>query len=758
MSSCSIFKNFHKPIDTKSLIVIAKDIASGKYKTEIEKIRSLLQQGKTEEAQELKKQLPAFTPSAVFNSRRVKNDVKTYSGFVHLDFDKLTDEQLYDLQIITSANPHTHIAFISPSGYGLKLCVEVTSGIEDHDMAYLQVQDYYENLTGLKADPSCKDITRLCFMSYDPNLYKNVGNEKFVVTGTSAASDCQPSGFEEIFLEQIQFTNRIKTYQPGSRNDYLFTLASNCNKAGLPEHTTLDLISGSFDLPLKEIQQTVKSAYRRSLGSLVSLKGLDNRTKPSQPSQHLNPSTPQHLNPSTSQPDDDESNPTAPMATLPDDIFDALPGFLNRATCVANTKEERDILLLGSLTTLSVALHQLSGKYNDTTVNPNLYLFISAGASAGKGILNHCRKLVLPIHQRLREQTKNLRKLYEAELLEYKMNKGKDALLEQPQKPPQKMLFIPANNSAAGFLRLLNDSHKRGIIFETEGDVLTTTLKTEYGDFSAGFRNAFQHEPISYYRKTDEEYVEIDRPCLSVLLSGTPKQIQGLIPNAENGLFSRFMFYVMNMKYEWKNVFASRTGRGLDVYFEDLGKEFSEFYHRLELLPEMTFTLSLEQKERFNSYFSGIQNLYMTIQQEDIISSVRRLGLTAYRIMMIFSALRLMDSGDATRMIVCDDIDFENTLKMITVLVKHSSKVFTQVAEEVKKPKPANRRELFLEQLPEVFNRRGYVEVAIKLNIPDNTAQRYIRKFVAAGVLLNPSHDHYTKVQVEILKKDKVTR
>jgi len=94
----------------------------------------------------------------------------------------------------------------------------------------------------------------------------------------------------------------------------------------------------------------------------------------------------------------------------------------------------------------------------------------------------------------------------------------------------------------------LGDSDKRGLIFETEGDTLAKAFKSDYGDFSDGFRNAFQHEPISYYRRTDKEYVEIDRPCLSALLSGTPKQITTLIPNAENGLFSRFMFYVMNMK------------------------------------------------------------------------------------------------------------------------------------------------------------------------------------------------------------------
>jgi hypothetical protein len=315
------------------------------------------------------------------------------------------------------------------------------------------------------------------------------------------------------------------------------------------------------------------------------------------------------------------------------------------------------------------------------------------------------------------------------------------------------MLFFPGNNSAAGFLKLLHDSYKRGIIFETEGDVLSTSFKMDYGDYSAGFRNAFQHEPISYYRKTDEEYVEIDRPCLSVLLSGTPKQIQTLIPNPENGLFSRFMFYVMNMKYEWKNVFVSLTDKGLDYHFEQLGNEFFTFYKELELLPEINFKLTNDQQERFNTFFGQVQNLYITIQEEDIISSVRRLGLTAYRIMMIFSALRLMESGEQSSELICEDADFENTLRMISVLVKHSSCVLTQVGEEMKKQKPKNRKEMFLEQLPANFNRKSYLELAIKLQIPDNTAQRYVRKFLQAGVIINIGYGKYSKVQIGIPQK-----
>lgn len=84
------------------------------------------------------------------------------------------------------------------------------------------------------------------------------------------------------------------------------------------------------------------------------------------------------------------------------------------------------------------------------------------------------------------------------------------------------MLFIPANSSAKGTFELLFQNEGSGLIFETEGDTLAQTFKSEHGNYSDGFRNAFHHETISYYRRTDSEYVEIPSPRISTVLTGTP--------------------------------------------------------------------------------------------------------------------------------------------------------------------------------------------------------------------------------------------
>ncbi|MFN8247903.1 MAG: DUF3987 domain-containing protein [Ferruginibacter sp.] len=739
MASSTIFKNFTIPVEKKSLLLIGKDIISDKYKTEVEEIRNLIAQGNKAEADNKKKQLLAFTPSAVFSEKRQMPFLEMYSGFVHLDFDKLTPEQLQTAFAIISKISYTSLCFISPSGNGLKVFVEVSTELEHHDIAYLQVQKYYEDATGLKADPSCKDVTRLCFMSHDPNAYRTIQNEKFIValpqfiqeqqsqTPTAIApvvpiEQAEPEDLNITFLfnQQIQFTNQKASYTDGNRNNFIYLLASNCNRVGLSQSDTEILCTQHFDLSEREIKTAVNSAY----------------------SHH----TQEHkkFEPKQKATDQEETKPEEQMPTLPDAVFDTIPEFLKHITQVATTKEERDILLLGSLVTLSVAFPKLIGKYGDNPVNTNLFIFISAKASAGKGILIHCRKLVEPIHLALRNQAKIMKQQFEVDMQEYNANKGKDANTEKPQKPPQKMLFIPANNSATGFLEILGDSDKRGLIFETEGDTLAKAFKSDYGDFSDGFRNAFQHEPISYYRRTDKEYVEIDRPCLSALLSGTPKQITTLIPNAENGLFSRFMFYVMNMKLIWKDVFASKTENGLDVHFEKLGNEFYSLYQTLQANPDVHFSLTPSQQLQFNQFFEKMQTLYVNIQEEEIISSVRRLGLIAYRIMMIFSALRIMEDGEITTNLYCNDTDFQNTLDMITILVKHSSYVYSQIAQETYKPKPKHKKEQFLENLPYHFNRQTYVATALSLGITDKSAQRYIKEFKDADIIQYDGHDQYT--------------
>ena len=443
--------------------------------------------------------------------------------------------------------------------------------------------------------------------------------------------------------------------------------------------------------------------------------------------------------------DSEESTPST-VRCLPDTIFDQLPDLLRRVTSKGTSPEDKDILLLGSLVSMSACLPNIYGVYAERQVYPNLFLFVTAQASAGKGRLTLCRKLIEPIHKALREQNRAEFEAYQRELTEYAAAKSDKVNMEKPQEPPLKMLVIPANNSATGLFQILNDNNGKGLIFETEGDTLALTFKSEHGNYSDGFRKAFHHETITYNRRKDREFVEIDTPRLSALLSGTPRQVAALIPDAENGLFSRFIFYFMNIRYEWKDVFAGENGQTLDHYFDHLGIQFYDLYKCLESQAEpMRFCLTVSQQQQFNSYFEQTQIQYIELCGEDYIGTVRRLGLITFSLAMILTAVRIMDTGELRSPLICNDTDFNIAMEMVKVLVQHAAHVFQQLPTDTATKVQPNQKQQFLNMLPAEFDRQTYLAVAQKLNIQPKTAEKQIARFAKIGLINHFAHDKYRK-------------
>lgn len=430
---------------------------------------------------------------------------------------------------------------------------------------------------------------------------------------------------------------------------------------------------------------------------------------------------------------------------LPESIFAELPDFLSRVVSIAETKEERDMLLLGAVTVLGACMPNMYGIYDALKVYPNLYLFITAQASAGKGKLNCCRSLVKPVHYALRKQSAQLRQEYENKIREYNIERLKDPNVEKPQKPQDKMLFIPANCSATSMFQLLDDNNGQGLIFETEGDTLAMAFKSDHGNYSDGYRKGFHHETISYHRRLDNEHVEIETPRITTVLAGTFDQVSGLIPDAKNGLMSRFIFYYMNVNFVWKDVFAPAKKGGIEEHFNKLGFEFFKLYEAMLESDAIEFCFTQRQQKEFHAFFSQIQEKYLELQGAEYMATVRRLGLIAFRIAMVLNALRIMETGDFSQKQECQDVDFYATLSMIKVLIRHSSHVFTQLQGEEKTKQKKNKKELFLEGLPEKFNRQDYVSLAKSLSISERTAANYINDFCERRLIEKTQYNDYVK-------------
>lgn len=436
-----------------------------------------------------------------------------------------------------------------------------------------------------------------------------------------------------------------------------------------------------------------------------------------------------------------------PMPTFSDLVRNDLPDFLKRIVGFSNSPMDADLLILGAITAISACLPNYSGVYDRRRVYANLYLFVTAQASAGKGRLALCKNIVLPIHEKLRAEYARLKQEYDEEMTNFLKSKKSDGV-QRPKEPAMKTLIMPANSSATAMCQTLNDNDGVGLMFETEGDTLASTFKSEHGNYSDALRKAFHHESISYNRRKDREFVELKYPRLSAVLSGTPRQVLSLIPDAENGLFSRFIFYTIDVALVWNDVFAGSSDKTMEEYFDELGKRFDYLYTQMQTAEPMTFRFTTPQEQEFNDFFRSVQVEYAQLYGLDIVGSIRRLGLITYRIAMVLSALRFMENEPMQQIIFCSDTDFQNALSMVQVLLKHTAKVFESLptsASVSALTEKTEARQAFYDQLPPDFNRETFLNLAGRLKIPQRSAERYVQTFCKEGKLVRAFHGQYRK-------------
>ena len=458
-----------------------------------------------------------------------------------------------------------------------------------------------------------------------------------------------------------------------------------------------------------------------------------------------------------------ENSNSIKIGTFSQTIRDQLPDILKRIVADSVSSVDADLLILGSLTVFSACMPNVYGVYDRREVFSNLFLYVTARASAGKGRLSLCRHLVAPIHRELRNRYSKSMEQYKIDLHQYNLNK-KDGDAKEPEVPPFLTLFIPATSTATVVYQTLSQNDGVGLLFETEGDTLANAFNSDLGNYSDGFRKAFHHEMISYLRKKDREFVEIVKPKFSAILSGTPQQVFNLIPSAENGLFSRFIFYVMPTEIVWHDMFDENETTA-DELFKEIGQDFYQFH---KMLSEHTihFKLTVEQRQQFNAFFSLTQAEYANLFGDDIIASVRRLGLILFRFAMILTVLRQMDDGDlpfpasnedkkSESILECADADFSTALAMVKVLLQHSATVFQSLPRrDFYKPRgqrAANdKRQAFFNALPDTFDRAAYLQAAASLGISEKTAERYILELCKSSLLAHPSIDNYQKNPVGV--------
>ena len=117
--------------------------------------------------------LPFVTFGGVFSYRKIDR-LTSPSGFVVLDFDHIgTGDKLEAMKQTLSEDSVLDpvLLFVSPSGDGLKIIVsprQEIKGDREFKQAFFSLENYVKQKYSLTPDPSGKDISRTCFLCYDP--------------------------------------------------------------------------------------------------------------------------------------------------------------------------------------------------------------------------------------------------------------------------------------------------------------------------------------------------------------------------------------------------------------------------------------------------------------------------------------------------------------------------------------------------------------------------------------------------------------
>jgi len=119
--------------------------------------------------------------------------------------------------------------------------------------------------------------------------------------------------------------------------------------------------------------------------------------------------------------------------------------------------------------------------------------------------------------------------------------------------------------------------------------------------------------------------------------------------------------------------------------------------------------------------------LYLTFG-DDIVASVRRLGLIVFRIAMIFTVLRNEKKICQNNKLTCDTLDFVNSMKIVKKLIHHTVKVYKTLPKSSAMSSLSEVELNVYKNLPYKFQRKDAIPMAEELGMSRSTFDRFLKK------------------------------
>jgi hypothetical protein len=263
----SVFKNLFKSKDVPYSMDLDKVIARirvGKSKEIVDRVRAGDKNAKNE--------LPCILFAGEFTERNSNSLVK-HSGLMVVDFDKYpTEEEMNEHLEELKQNPHFVVLFISPSGKGIKGVVKIPESDKHTHVKYFKAFKQMFFKENKYFDNANSNVDRVCYESYDPNIYVNKEAELFdaelIDEGfkTSEKVPLLPINDESSIIDRIMKFNWKRGFNDGERNAFIFDLAGAFCEYGISEYTAEGYILNNIvigDFPESEAITAIRSAYRK---------------------------------------------------------------------------------------------------------------------------------------------------------------------------------------------------------------------------------------------------------------------------------------------------------------------------------------------------------------------------------------------------------------------------------------------------------------------------------------------------------------
>lgn len=734
-----------------------------RWKAQVEEYQRLKASGRETEAKKLKRKLAALVIAGRCEGSHAETNLKQWSGDAMLDVDKCNGRVSEFLQVLKDT-PWVKAAWRSVSYDGLKLVVRVEAeSVDEYRLAYALVAWHVAQLLAFPCDMSCKNPTRPCFASYDPEAFFRPDTEVFpwrrfvtehpdrvgeilaelkVKTPASASKPLvAASGMLHTFFNEFLAQN---PFVDGKKNEFLLKLGRIARYKGVGEEELARLKTlaverlAGMGCAAGDIPPRIDSGYRYA----------DMNKGPETPvfRAHKAQGSPMRY----SEPNEGEEEAELEkleadklrreVPCLPDELFDRLPDFLKRGLTHVRNKRERDILLLSMITNISGCLPGVRMNYGGMVYSADLYLVALAGSGRGKGVMQLAAILPTAIQGYYDELNRKDEREYRQKLLKWNLEERLAAqekrvpdLDQCPEMPVERILKVAPNISKSQLILALEAGGSVGLVMNaSELDMISSAMHQEYGKHDDVMRAASQHEEVSSYFKTDHRLVIVSDPHLALCASGTPAQLHKFISSLENGMYSRVAFYVGQAPWEYKSANPGKVRLDMRAYFKGMGEELLRMFIFLSgSSTEVIFTEEQwkEHTERFRTYLREV-----VAEDDDSPGAiVLRHGLMMSRIAMVLTALRKCEPQWNTSEWKCSDEDFRTAMQIVDVLLEHSLLLSTSMDDTAGRIRPVKaffKLRPILRTMPREFTYSELMAAANEAGLPTASVKRYLLRLV----------------------------